>query len=108
LGPNAVGGAINIVTKEPQKKYEGEMLTEGYSGDGFLSSIRLGSRMAHFFVQGSLDWMQDDYIPLSGTFVTNVAQPNDQLNLSYSHNAKYSGRIGWTPNRARTNTSSAT
>jgi iron complex outermembrane receptor protein len=97
MGPNAVGGAINIVTKEPQKKYEGELLTEGYAGDGFLSSIRLGSRWNHFFAQGSMDWMQDDSIPLSGNFVTNIAQPVDQLNHSYAHNATYNGRIGWTP-----------
>ena len=97
MGPNAVGGAINIVTKEPQKKYEGELLTEGYSGDGFLSSIRLGSRISHFFVQGSMNWMQDNYIPLSGNFVNNVAQPNDRLNHSYAQNATYNGRIGWTP-----------
>jgi iron complex outermembrane receptor protein len=97
MGPNAVGGAINIVTKEPQKKYEGELLTEGYSGDGFLSSIRLGTRWNHFFAQGSMDWMQDNYIPLSGNFVTNLAQPNDELNHTYAHNATYNGRVGWTP-----------
>ena len=99
IGPNAVGGAINIVTKEPQKKYEGELLQGAYSGNGMLSSVRLGSRMPKFFVGGSLDWTQADYIPLSGNFVTNVLQPNDEMNLSYSHNAKYSGRIGWTPNK---------
>jgi iron complex outermembrane recepter protein len=97
MGPNAVGGAINIVTKAPQKKYEGEFLTEGYSGNGFLTSARLGTRWKHFFAQGSMDWMQDDYTPLSGNFATNLAQTNDELNHTYAHNATYNGRIGWTP-----------
>jgi iron complex outermembrane receptor protein len=97
LGPDAVGGAINIVTKEPQKKYEGEMMTGGYTGDGFLSSLLLGSRMKEYFVEGSLDWQQAEYVPLSGGFATNALQPTDQLNNSNSHNAKYAGRIGWTP-----------
>ncbi len=97
LGPNAVGGAINVVSKEPQKKYEGEMQVGGFSGDGFISSIRLGSRMPHYFVGGSLDWLQNDYIPLSGNFAKNALQTSDKLNHSYAQDAKYSGRIGWTP-----------
>jgi iron complex outermembrane receptor protein len=98
MGPNAVGGAINVVTKEPQKKLEGEALMGGMSGNGLLSSLRIGSRMQRFFVQGSMDWVQNDYIPLSGNFVTTPKlQPNDRLNQSYAQDAKYSGRFGWTP-----------
>jgi iron complex outermembrane receptor protein len=98
LGPNAVGGAINVVTKEPQKKLEGELSIGGFSGDGLQSSARLGSRWQHFFVQGSMDWTQNDYIPLSGNFITNPnMQPNDHMNNSYQQDAAYSGRFGWTP-----------
>lgn len=97
LGPNAVGGAINVVTREPQKKLEGELLMGTGSGNEMQSGLRIGSRWKQFFVQGGLDWLQSDYIPLSGNFVTNLAQRNDQLNHSNSQDAKYSGRIGWTP-----------
>ena len=97
LGPNAVGGAINVVTREPQKKLEGELLMGTGSGDELLSGLRIGSRWNRFFVQGGLDWLQTNYIPLSGNFVTNIAQPNDQLNRSNQQDARYSGRVGWTP-----------
>lgn len=98
MGPNAVGGAINVVTKEPQKKLEGEALMGGMSGSGLQSSLRLGTRWQHYFAQASIDWLQSDYVPLSGNFVTTPnLQPNDHLNHSSSQDAKYSGRLGWTP-----------
>jgi iron complex outermembrane receptor protein len=97
MGPGTAGGAINIVSKEPQKKYEGDIQVGGFSGNGFLSSMRLGTRMPHYFVQGSIDWLQNDFVPLSGNFATNTLQPDHHLNHSFEQNAKYSGRVGWTP-----------
>jgi iron complex outermembrane receptor protein len=103
LGPNALGGSINLVTKTPTEKYDGDALIGTGSGDTLLSALRLGTRMSHFFAQGTLDWLQNDYVPLSGDFdvrqYTNL--PNitmtDRLNQSNSRDEKFSGRLGWTP-----------
>ncbi len=102
-GPNALGGAINLVTVEPVKKIEGEALIGTGSGDTLLSSVRLGTRMRRFFVQGSFDWLQSTFIPLSGDFVVHqyAGLPDiimtDRLNNSNSQDARYAGRVGWTP-----------
>jgi outer membrane receptor protein involved in Fe transport len=103
LGPNALGGTINLVTNEPVKKLEGEALIGTGSGNMLLSSLRLGTRWRRFFAQGSLDWLQQDYIPLSGDFQLHqyTALPDiimtDHLNHSATQDARYSGRFGWTP-----------
>ena len=67
-GPNAVGGTINLVTQEPIKKLDVDALIGTGSAGTLLSALRLGTRWRRFFVQGSLDWLQSDYIPLSGNF----------------------------------------
>jgi len=103
LGPNALGGTINLVTKEPVNKLEGEALIGTGSGDTLLSSLRLGTRWQRFFVQGSVDWLQNNFVPLSGNFLvrqyTNLPDivMTDRLNHSAARDEKYSGRFGWTP-----------
>jgi iron complex outermembrane recepter protein len=110
LGPNALGGTVNLVTREPSKKFEGDMAMGTSSGNGLLSSLRVGSKHPRFLVQGNLDWLQADYIPLSGNFSyptggytalnksPNVAYPlTNHENQSYSRDEKFGGRIGWLP-----------
>ncbi len=121
LGPNALGGSVNLVTREPLKKYEGDAAIGTYSGNGLLSSLRLASKGSHYLAQGTLDWLQDDYVPLSGNFQYpvggyaaltpgnklntavggNVPYPlTDEENGSYSRDEKWGGRIGWLPRRS--------
>jgi outer membrane receptor protein involved in Fe transport len=105
LGPNALGGSINMVTEEPVKKYNADALIGTGSGDTLLSSLRLGSRWEHFFFQGSLDWLQDNFLPLSGNFPVYQYQNlpdirmTDQLNNSWSRDERFTGRAAWTPKR---------
>jgi iron complex outermembrane receptor protein len=103
LGPNALGGSINLVTEEPVKKVQADALIGTGSGRELLSALHLGSRWRHFFILGSLDWLQSDFIPLSGEFPVNQYKNlpditmTDRLNQSDSRDEKFSGRIGWTP-----------
>lgn len=111
-GPNALGGSVNLVTREPVKKYEAETLIGGASGAGLLAGVHLGTRREKWFAQTSLDWLQQDYMPLSGNF---LYAPGGYVNLTKSGNVpyslvghennsatrdeKYSGRLGWTPRK---------
>jgi len=103
LGPNGLGGTINLVTQEPTKKIDLDALIGTGSGNALLSALRLGSRWRQFFFQGSLDWLQDDFIPLSGNF--SVVQYRNlpdivmtgHLNNSWSRDERFTGRVGWTP-----------
>jgi outer membrane receptor protein involved in Fe transport len=97
LGPNALGGSINMVTEEPINKYNADALIGTGSGDTLLSSLRLGSRLQHFFFQGSIDWNQQSYIPLSGNFpvfqykaVPDIVM-TDHLNSSWPRDERLAG-----------------
>jgi iron complex outermembrane receptor protein len=97
LGPNALGGSINIVTRQPEKKLQGDVLLGTGSADTLLSSVNLGSKWDRFYVQGSFDWLQSDYVPLSGNFTLNNFQPTYNRINTDARDEKYSGRFAWTP-----------
>jgi iron complex outermembrane receptor protein len=97
LGPNGLGGAINLVSRQPERKMEGDLAIGTGSGDMLQAGVHLGSRWRRFFLWGGLDWLQTDYFPISGDFVLNTQQPTyDRIN-SYQRDVRYNGRVGWTP-----------
>ncbi len=97
MGPNGLGGVVNLVTREPKKKIEGEASIGTGSGNMLESGLRLGSRLQHFFFQGSLDWLQTDYFPLSGSTLLTPVQPNYHRVNAGQRDERFSGRAGWTP-----------
>ncbi|MFB3778346.1 MAG: TonB-dependent receptor plug domain-containing protein [Bryobacteraceae bacterium] len=100
LGPNGMGGAINLVTRQPQEKLQADVMMGTGSAGTLLSSVNLGSRWSRFYVQGTFDWQQTDFVPLSGKFTLNAFQPTYKRLNSDSRDAKYTGRFGWTPKSA--------
>jgi iron complex outermembrane recepter protein len=96
LGPNGLGGAINIVTREPEKKLEGDASIGTGSGRMLESGLHIGSRWRQLLFRGGLDWLQSDYFPLSGDFKTSLIQSGYNRTNSYQRDVRYSGRVGWT------------
>jgi iron complex outermembrane recepter protein len=103
LGPNAEGGAINIVTRVPARRLEGDVRFGGGSGDTLVTSVNLGSRTQHLFALASYDRVKVDYIPFSGDFQVNQYKNlphitmTDHQNHSATLDDKFNGRLGWTP-----------
>ena len=97
LGPTGLGGAVNLVTRQPGKKLDAAAAIGAGSGNRLESLLHLGSRWRSFFVQGGMDWLQAANFPVSGKFVTNEMQPGyDRIN-SDRRDVRYNGRFAWTP-----------
>jgi iron complex outermembrane receptor protein len=97
FGPNALGGAVNLVTRAPRSKLEADASIGTGSGNLLDSALRLGSRWRRLFVQGSLDWLQSDFLPISGGFRLDTQQPDHHRVNSDQRDERFSGRLGWTP-----------
>jgi len=102
LGPNGLGGAVNIVTRQPEKKLEGDILMGTGSGDMIEAGIHMGSRLNNFIIQGGFDWLETDYYPVSGNFNMDADYYGTQTSYnrtnSYQRDADYDARFGYLPN----------
>ncbi|HWW87283.1 MAG TPA: TonB-dependent receptor, partial [Vicinamibacterales bacterium] len=97
LGPNVLGGVVNLVTRQPQKTLEGDAFVGTAPGNQLNSGLHVGSRWRTFFAQASADRLQSDYYPISSSFVANAIQPDDRRVNSAQTDTRYRLRLAWTP-----------
>ena len=97
-GPNTMGGAINLVSRQPQSAFEGQLSGGVFSGDGYESSLNLGTKQKLWFAQFGASYVDQDTFPLSSDFVPVKAQADGDRNNAYHTDWKVSGKIAYTPN----------
>lgn len=101
-GPGAIGGAINLVSRKPQKLIEGEIREGTEFGDGqFLgasTNLYLGTRQPNWYLSGSANLVKLDGFPLSASFTPTDSQGPGLRDNSETLNASGSAHFGITPN----------
>ncbi|RMX04217.1 TonB-dependent receptor [Corticibacter populi] len=103
-GPNALGGAINLITRRPTRAFEGEVGGGiGLSDDGGLDNHRvhanLGGKHESWWFQAGVSRLKTESFELpSGFRPTNVQQGEGQRENSRHKDDKLSLKLALTPN----------
>ncbi|MEW9898410.1 TonB-dependent receptor [Chitinivorax sp. PXF-14] len=96
-GPNAMGGAINLLTRKPTKPFEGDVRAGVGSGQLRTGSVNLGTRQDNWYLQAGADYESQDFFKLSGDFQpTAVEDGGHRLNSDHL-DIKKSVKLGWLP-----------
>jgi iron complex outermembrane receptor protein len=97
LGPNVLGGVVNLVTRRPQRDFEGEAFAGTAPGDQLNAGFHLGARWRTVFANASVDRLQSDYFQLADEFTPTAIQgPGRRVN-SDQRDTRYRVRVAWAP-----------
>ncbi len=102
-GPNTMGGAINIVTKQPTKPFEGSvgfgMELDRY-GDAplFEERLTLGSRLEQVYGIVSLSNLKRNFFTLPDSYEETALEDGGRRTNSDTEDLRLMARIGITPN----------
>lgn len=96
-GPNTMGGAINLVSRQPVRKMEiqGNL---GWLSGGYDGALNIGSRWKKFYVQAGVSKFQRDYFELPDGVKRENSYNNDtkvNIKLAYTPNANSEYAIGY-------------
>jgi iron complex outermembrane receptor protein len=101
-GPNTLGGAINMVSRKPEKKLEGNITAGGSYGDSRIDagfgSINIGSNQGKWYAQAGLSLLSRDFMPLSSSYEAVKNEDGGERDNSDTRDRNATLKIGYTPN----------
>lgn len=95
LGPNTIGGSINLVSFQPTDNINVRAITGLASGNTYEYGVNAGSRREKFFAQASYYERHTDYFTLSHSYQPTMYQSGRRRDNSYSDFQKVNLKIGY-------------
>jgi iron complex outermembrane receptor protein len=93
-GPNTLGGAINLITKKPSEKFEGNALLGAADGNSNRTAVNVGSSQQRFFIQASGRMRSNGDFRMSSNFVPTDREDGKRRNNSDFKDSKLSAKFG--------------
>jgi len=97
-GANTMGGAINLVTRQPTAAFEGQVGAGVFTGHGREASLNLGSRQKLWYFQLGGSYVKQDNYELSDHFTAVAAENGSARDNSDFRDWKISAKAAFTPN----------
>ncbi len=97
-GPNALGGAINLISRKPKSKFEGDASVGFASGSQRQAQVNVGTNQGQWYLQAGASYLKSDNFPLSSDFKPTATENGGARNNSYRKDQKVSFKVGLTPN----------
>jgi len=97
-GANALGGAINLITRRPETSLDYNTAGGIATGNGYNYSLTLGTNQGLYYVEGSASKLRQNSFPLSKAFTAIPTENGGERDNSYRNDSKYSVKAGLTPN----------
>lgn len=97
IGPNALGGAINLITKRPSERFSGLFNAGLGSGGETALDANSGVMRERWYIQGSASWFAADEFPLSDKFVATRLENGGARDNSSHGDGKGSFKFALTP-----------
>jgi iron complex outermembrane receptor protein len=97
-GPNALGGAINLISRKPRTALEGDASVGFGSGGERRASANLGSNQGLWYFQLGASYAEADYFRMSSDFKPTSTEDGKRRENSYYQDSKISLKLGLTPN----------
>ncbi len=96
-GPNTMGGVINIISRKPVERFEGNASVEYSQEDTWNTNLNVGSKMDKFYVSASGGYLNSDGFRMSDDFTPTMNENGGTRDNSDVEQWNGAFKAGFTP-----------
>lgn len=97
-GPNAIGGAINLISRKPHERLEGDAFVGFGSGSEKKAAVNVGTNQGLWYMQAGVSYTDANYFPMSSDYTPTSRENGGHRENSYRTDSRVSLKLGLTPN----------